>query len=495
MLIHRLSVVNCKLYLKLPVFPVLTIIVQHLIAPLAVSISQRILIREEPNMARRDVLGFLAVVFISFFSGSCVYAAAVNLPQTGQKGCYDKDGAPRSCAGTGEDGEIRAGLGWPDPRFTVSGDCVTDNLTGLMWTKDANRFGNRTWQQALDEANVLELCGYPDWRLPNINEFESLIHGGFMEELCGGSACSSPRAWLESMGFTNVSNQYLSSTSYVNNSSIWFVELYGGLVSYYGSKDGGYPVWPVRAASSRVWKTGQTTSFAAGDDGALKMGAAWPDPRFTVSGDCVTDNLTGLVWTKDANIFGELTWQQALDDAAGLDLCGHTDWRLPNRKELISLIDYSNYGLALQTGHPFLFTGVSGNYRYWSSTTSETLDRVFIVSFSYGYFDGELKNSTLYLWPVRGGSGACPGQTVRIKETDQRFDTVSSAYETADTDRTIEIQADMLLENLNLADNKIIALMGGYNCGFTTQSGYTTIVGAITIGGSGSVEADRMIIR
>ncbi len=446
-------------------------------------------------MTRRIVPGFLAVVFMAFFSGSCVVAAAVNLPQTGQKMCYNTDGAPRSCAGTGEDGEMRAGVAWPDPRFTVSGDCVTDNLTGLIWTKNASRFGLRNWQQALGDASGLDLCGYTDWRLPNINEYESLIHGGYFEEQCGGSACSSVLAWLLSKGFTNVSSQYLSSTSYGSNSSIWFVDLYSGLVSYYASKDGSYPVWPVRGASTTVWKTGQTTSYAAGDDGDLRMGAAWPDQRFTVSGDCVTDNLTGLVWTKDANRFGERTWQQALNDANGLDLCGHTDWRLPNRKELISLVDYSRHDLALPAGYPFLFTGVTGNYRYWSSTTSDSLTRVSIVSFSYGYFDGELKNSTLFVWPVSGGSGACPGQSVRIEGTDQYYDTVKSAYDAANTDQTIQIQADILAENLTLADDKSITLTGGYNCGFTTQSGYTTILGAVTIGGSGSVGADRVIIR
>jgi hypothetical protein len=53
----------------------------------------------------------------------------------------------------------------------------------------------------------------------------------------------------------------------------------------------------VMAGTVDLPETGQTTSYATGDDGDLEMGVAWPSPRFTVSGDCVTDNLTGLMWT------------------------------------------------------------------------------------------------------------------------------------------------------------------------------------------------------
>ena len=55
-----------------------------------------------------------------------------------------------------------------------------------------------------------------------------------------------------------------------------------------------------------VEKTGQTTSYATGDDGDLEKGLAWPNPRFTDNEDgTVTDNLTGLIWLKNAN----WTWQ------------------------------------------------------------------------------------------------------------------------------------------------------------------------------------------
>ena len=66
---------------------------------------------------------------------------SVNLPRTGQTICYNVSGTAIACAGTGQDGDTPAGVAWPSPRFTVGtgaeAKCVTDNLTGLMWTKDA----------------------------------------------------------------------------------------------------------------------------------------------------------------------------------------------------------------------------------------------------------------------------------------------------------------------------------------------------------------------
>ena len=126
---------------------------------------------------------------------------------------------------------------------------------------------------------------------------------------------------------------------------------------------------PAFAATVEIPKTGQTVSYATGDDGDLEMGVAWPSPRFTDNGDgTVKDELTGLVWTKNANLTGGTgTWQQALDYVAGMNAgthpnFGYTDWRLPNVNELKSLTDNSRYSPALPSGHPF--TNVSNSY-YW----------------------------------------------------------------------------------------------------------------------------------
>jgi hypothetical protein len=165
-------------------------------------------------------------------------------------------------------------------------------------------------------------------------------------------------------------------------------------------------------------KTGQTISDAPGDDGDLEKGVAWPSPRFTDNGDgTVMDNLTGLIWLQDANCDGAMmAWSNALAHANGLydgcSDCGGTDydcglsdgssaedWRLPNVKELQSLIDFGEDNPVLPSGHPF--TGVQ-SASYWSSTTNandtSTALRVFM---SDGSTVSDDKSSVYYVWPVR----------------------------------------------------------------------------------------------
>jgi len=70
--------------------------------------------------------------------------SAVCLPKTGQTKCYNDTSAEIECAGTGQDGEVQAGIQWPDPRFTDRGEgTVLDNLTGLVWAQDANLMATR----------------------------------------------------------------------------------------------------------------------------------------------------------------------------------------------------------------------------------------------------------------------------------------------------------------------------------------------------------------
>ncbi len=103
-------------------------------------------------------------------------SAKIELPTTGQTKCYDSLGNERSCIGSLEDGGTQSGVGWPNPRFAVMGDCVQDHLTGLMWTRNANLRDYSGWSEALAYANNLNLCGYSDWRLPNIIELKSLLN-------------------------------------------------------------------------------------------------------------------------------------------------------------------------------------------------------------------------------------------------------------------------------------------------------------------------------
>ena len=83
---------------------------------------------------KKSLVLLLLLVFLTSFA----FAGTVNLPKTGQTKCYDTSGNEIDCAGTGQDGEIQAGVEWPEPRFADYGNgTVMDNLTGLMWAKVA----------------------------------------------------------------------------------------------------------------------------------------------------------------------------------------------------------------------------------------------------------------------------------------------------------------------------------------------------------------------
>ena len=166
--------------------------------------------------------------------------------------------------------------------------------------------------------------------------------------------------------------------------------------------------------ASPVAKTGQTVSYQAGDNGAYTNGVAWPTPRFTVgtglAADCVTDNLTGLVWARNANLAGPMTWSAAISYCENLTYGGTNDWRLPNDRELKSLTHSGYYNPALgntagtgQCAENDPFTGVQGS-QYWSSTSYAGYpDYAWRVSMLNGNMDGLLKPNTCYVWPVRGG--------------------------------------------------------------------------------------------
>jgi hypothetical protein len=167
-----------------------------------------------------------------------------------------------------------------------------------------------------------------------------------------------------------------------------------------------------------VQRTGQTEKYGPGDDGDLQMGVMWSSPRFTDNNNgTVTDNFTGLIWTQNANLLVlKQNWNDALgfcnglaDGAYGLsDGSNMGDWRIPNVKELQTLIDYSRYNPALPTGHPF--ANVQSFY-YWSSTTyflstayyTDT-NKAWLVSLNNGSMTQDSKSYPFdFVWCVRGG--------------------------------------------------------------------------------------------
>jgi len=152
-----------------------------------------------------------------------------------------------------------------------------------------------------------------------------------------------------------------------------------------------------------IFKTGQTRKHMTADDGDLRFGKPWPEPRFTENGDgTVTDRLSGLMWTRNADrADGKIDWEQAILGAGSCTDGGFTDWRVPNRNELESLIDLGRYGPALPEGNHF--TGVQPSY-YWTSTTpANNEDHAWVIHFYIGLVSHDDKAGSHYVWYVRGG--------------------------------------------------------------------------------------------
>ena len=144
----------------------------------------------------------------------------------------------------------------------------------------------------------------------------------------------------------------------------------------------------------------------------------------TDNGDnTATDNLTGLIWLEDTNCIatsypdfdnyggvgdGIVTWQSALDFVSGVNdgtypdcRANYNDWRLPNHKELFSLIDAKNVHPALPSGHPFFNVG---SQFYWSSSTSALYSlEAWAVLIGTGRVTTPSKFEGCSVWPVRGG--------------------------------------------------------------------------------------------
>ena len=334
----------------------------------------------------------------------------ITLPATGQQASY----------AAGDDATLHKGAAWSAAtRFTDNQDgTVTDNLTGLIWLQDVSCLGSATWSNALTAANTLASgqCSLNDgsaggtWRLPNINELESLID----------ASASSP-ALSANHPFQNVPlGIFWSSTSYYGgvggSDKAWTLRLSDGrymndTVSNVKATATNQ-VWAVKGSGNsgaiKLKATGFYLAYSAGDDGSVQSGVPLTAPRFVDNNNgTLTDTMTGLVWLKKADCL-QGTWSDALTSVASLasGQCGLTDnstagqWRMPNRNELESLSDraqtnnaqYFDYTYLNKDGSTFqaaIFTSYVETQYYWTSTTNaaDLTEAWTVYSCDFGVYD------------------------------------------------------------------------------------------------------------
>jgi hypothetical protein len=226
-----------------------------------------------------------------------------------------------------------------------------------------------TWANAITLCEDLDLGGYSDWRLPDVYELPSIV------DYNRHNPAIDPGTFPGTL-----SSYYWSSSTPVPPASptaAWEVDFNTGIL-HYSTKTNTDPFY-VRCV----------------------RGTPPPSPHtFTVHGDgTVTDDVTGLMWQQmDDNDLRN--WDDALDYCEDLVLPPgeHTDWRLPDVKELRSIIDYEEYEPALD---PAVFPGTNFAF-YWSSnTTVSQPNDAWYVHFSDGQVHHSMKVNIYHVRCVR----------------------------------------------------------------------------------------------
>ncbi|MBF0257949.1 MAG: VWA domain-containing protein [Desulfamplus sp.] len=276
-------------------------------------------------------IAITAFLFI-FFGVVMAYAAdTYKLPDTGIDNCYNIYGNIVECAPEQEKDFYRQDAHYNGPKMAYQsgseGKTITDSNTQLMWQKEDDG-AKRKWQAACDYCDDLELAGYSDWRLPERNELFSIVDLG-----------KSNPAVNPIFANTKSSSYWSKSPNSNGTGNAWYVNFTDGYVGTYGTTNGGY------ARCVRSVKL--TPSYKDNGDGTI------------------TDLNTGLMWQKSDD--GEKrTWEEALEYSEDLTLGKYSDWRLPNIRELETIVDLTTYSPAINQGY---FTVGLQNSGYWSGSS------------------------------------------------------------------------------------------------------------------------------
>jgi len=310
------------------------------------------------------------LIFAAFFLSSIAWAVDFPIPDTGQTKCYDY-GSEITCPSLGQPfyGQDAQYSCNPHSYTDLGNGIVRDDVTGLEWQQATATY---PWEEATSYCEGLLLGGYSDWRMPTIMELAGIVD----------SSIPSPGPSINITYFPNtVSSSYWSSNTAPSNDpafgNAWTVAFDEDGKVYTNMKQYDYYVRAVRS--------GQSGSF--GD--------------YVNNGDgTISDTSTGLMW-QQATAPGTYIWEEALEYCEDLSLANYDNWRLPNRNELQSLVDYSQYDPSIDTT---FFTMVSSSYSYWSSTTIvKDLYSAWIVDFYFGDVVHSEKTSSGHVRAVRAG--------------------------------------------------------------------------------------------
>ena len=220
------------------------------------------------------------------------------------------------------------------PSYSNNGNgTITDNVTGLMWQEEMGE--QLTLEEAFSEAESLRLGGYADWRVPTIKELFSLIHyrGVF------GKDTSTTKVFINTDFFDqpwgDESNpgerfydaQLWSSTEYTSTTMGGNATMFG--VNFVDGRIKGYPKFKSTGVPSKMYVRFVRLNVGYGKNDYLDMGNG-----------TIVDQATALQWQQSDDGLTR-NWVEALEYCETLILGGYEDWRLPNIKELQSIVDYN----------------------------------------------------------------------------------------------------------------------------------------------------------
>lgn len=281
-------------------------------------------------------LSCLSILCTAGFTASAGPPAYV-ITDTGQERCYGAQteiAYPKADeAYHGQDAQYQGVA----PAFRKNGDgTVIDLNTGLMWLQDPG--SKRTYDELVAGASRCRTGGHTDWRLPTIKELYSLMDFRGTDPDPTSREADGLTPYLDTRFFTFrygkeedgdrlIDAQFATCTRYVSTTM-------GGNQTMFGVNfaDGRIKGYPVAAMPGR----GAKTYYAL----YVRGNPAYGKNRLRSNGDgTVTDDATGLTW-QQADSGKGFSWKDALAYAGSLVLGGKSDWRLPNAKELQSLVDY-----------------------------------------------------------------------------------------------------------------------------------------------------------